>query len=222
MQGSFLFFLFSIRMHNTQKPFCHSSQRTRGVISSSAWEDGQGKLSATTSSVTTPASLLLSTDLSETLHIPKEFANANCYLNKPSLYDLRRKKWKSRLLCHGSRWMRTPGQAHCYRPSAFPGQLKPGICISILCQASTRYIIINTSLPGERYLLMLDWVNIRESHTCICYPKRPDDGSLKHAKTLLLSLSYKFHEWNPASFVLSVFCLIMWQEHAVLSTETSW
>lgn len=120
------------------------------------------------------------------------------------------------------RKMRTPGQAHCYRPSAFPGQLKPGICISILCQASTRYIIINTSLPGERYFLMLDWVNIRESHTCICYPKRPDDGSLKHAKTLLLSLSYKFHELNPASFVLSVFCLIMWQEHAVLCTKRSW
>jgi len=31
------------------------------------------------------------------------------------------------------------GQACCYQPSAFPGHTKPGICISILQQASGRY-----------------------------------------------------------------------------------
>lgn len=31
------------------------------------------------------------------------------------------------------------GQACCYQPSAFPGHTKPGICISILRQASGRY-----------------------------------------------------------------------------------
>lgn len=31
------------------------------------------------------------------------------------------------------------GQARCYQPSTFPGHTKPGICISILQQASGRY-----------------------------------------------------------------------------------
>lgn len=87
------------------------------------------------------------------------------YLNRPSLCEPGTKGWKSHSSVMKLRKMKTRGQARCYQPSALPGQLKPGICISILCQASSRYWIpasLENLLPPHA------WLGEYKREPCLC------------------------------------------------------